>query len=110
MILVCNKLLKNTKIAAITLYPFVLLQKKELRNDKILINHETIHLRQQVETLVFFFYLIYVGEYYIRLWKLRNPYLAYKMISFEQEAYDNEANPEYLQHRKMWSFTKYWKK
>lgn len=52
MIIVCQRLLKNTKISGITLFPFILLRKKELRRNQILINHEKIHLRQQLELLI----------------------------------------------------------
>jgi len=110
MIVTCRRLLKNTKINAITLYPFILLQKKDLKENKVLINHEKIHIRQQIELLVVFFYILYVSEYFIRWVQLQNRQKAYRAISFEREAYDHEDNMEYLSQRKYWSFTKYWKK
>ena len=107
MILVCRQLLKNTKISGITLYPFILLKKKEDLQNRILINHERIHLRQQVELLVVFFYIWYVIEYYYWVIKLKDHYLAYKSISFEREAYAMENDLNYLEQRKVWSFLKY---
>ena len=107
MIIVCQNLLKNTKINGITLLPFILLKKPQDKNNKILINHEKIHLRQQVELLVVFFYLWYVIEYYYWYFRLRDGYLAYKYISFEREAYAMEDNLDYLKKRKQWSFWKY---
>ncbi|MDQ0478124.1 hypothetical protein QF004_002665 [Chryseobacterium sp. MDT2-18] len=107
MIVICQRLLKNTKISGITLFPFIILRKPEYRHDPILINHEKIHLRQQLELLIIFFYLWYVMEYYYRLFKLKNRDLAYRSISFEREAYAMEANPDYLENRKHWSFWKY---
>ena len=109
MILVCNSLLKNTKINGITLFPFIILKNSEDRNNQILLNHERIHLRQQAEMLIIFFYLWYVLEYYYLLIKFRNPYQAYQNISFEREAYGNENNLNYLKTRKFWNFTKYLK-
>jgi hypothetical protein len=67
-----------------------LLKKPQDKNNKILINHEKIHLRQQVELLVIFFYLWYVIEYYYWYFRLNDSFLAYKYISFEREAYAME--------------------
>ena len=107
MIIVCQKLLKNTKINGITLYPFILLKKKHFKDDKVLINHEKIHLRQQLELLIIFFYLWYIIEYYYWYFKLKNSFMAYKYISFEREAYAMEDDLNYLETRKTWSFWKY---
>ncbi|MGA9212883.1 hypothetical protein [Kaistella sp.] len=106
MIIVCQRLLKNTKISAITLFPLIILRKQELRQNKILINHEKIHLRQQLELLIIFFYLWYVIEYYYWFFKLKNHHLAYQSISFEMEAYAMENDLNYLEKRKFWSFWK----
>lgn len=62
-------------------------------------NHERIHLRQQLELLVLGFYLLYLGEFFIRLLLTRSPYLAYRSISFEQEAYEYDKNMNYLRER-----------
>lgn len=107
MIIICQRLLKNTKISGITLFPFILLRKKELRHNPILINHEKIHLRQQLELLIIPFYIWYLSEYYIKYLKYKNPDLAYRNISFEKEAYDNDQNLDYLKNRKWWSFISY---
>lgn len=107
MIIIAQKLLKNTKINGITLFPFILLRHRSLKHHPILINHEKIHLRQQIELLIIFFYLWYVIEYYYWFFKLKNSFLAYKRISFEREAYAMEADLDYLKHRKCWSFWKY---
>lgn len=107
IIIVCQRLLKNTKISGITLFPFILLRKKEYRQNKILINHEKIHIRQQMELLIIPFYIWYLSEYYIKYLKYKNPESAYRNISFEREAYDNDQNLNYLKKRKFWSFIKY---
>lgn len=107
MIIVCQLLLKNTKISGITLFPFILLKRTEDVQNEILINHEKIHLRQQAELLVIFFYMWYVLEYYFLLFRLKDSFLAYKSISFEREAYAMEHDLNYLETRKLWSFWKY---
>lgn len=89
------------------MFPFILLRKKELRHNPILINHEKIHLRQQLEFLILPFYIWYLSEYYIKYLKYKNPDLAYRNISFEREAYDNDQNLDYLKKRKIWSFISY---
>ena len=107
MILIWQRLLKNTKISGITLFPFIILRKPEARADVILLNHEKIHLRQQAELLVIFFYMWYVIEYYYWVFKLKDKFLAYKSISFEREAYAMENDLDYLKTRKFWAFRKY---
>lgn len=107
MIIVCQKLLKNTKINGITLYPFILLRKPHDRENPVLINHEKIHLRQQLELLIIPFYLWYTLEYLYWFLRLKNSFLAYKYISFEREAYAMEDDPDYLSERKLFSFWKY---
>lgn len=49
-------------------------------------NHEKIHIYQQLELLIIFFYLWYVVEYYYWYIKLKDKNLAYN-ICFEREAY-----------------------
>jgi len=107
MIIVCQFLLKNTKISGITLFPFIFLRHAGDRDNHVLINHERIHLRQQLEMLIVFFYLWYGMEYLYWLFKLKNAYLAYKNISFEREAYAMEGDLGYLRKRKFLSFWKY---
>lgn len=107
IIIVCQRLLKNTKISGITLFPFILLRRNEYKHNKTLINHEKIHIRQQIELLIIPFYIWYLTEYYLKYLKYKNPQLAYRNISFEREAYDNDQNLNYLKQRKFWSFIHY---
>lgn len=107
MIIICQKPLKRLKINGIALFPFIFIRKFEDKQNNILINHEKIHLRQQLELLVIFFYIFYILEYYYWLLKLKNKDLAYRRISFEREAYSNESDLNYLKKRKFWSFWKY---
>lgn len=107
MIVLYLTLLKKMKINGITLFPFIILRDKNLRKDKVLMNHEKIHIYQQLELLIVFFYIWYVVEYYYWLWKLNDKHLAYHNICFEREAYAQEEDLNYLQKRKIWSFWKY---
>lgn len=107
MIVIASKYLVPKGYTAITLFPFIFIHDKRLKEDTALINHEKIHLRQQAELLVVFFYLWYIIEYLIKLFKYANHAKAYRNISFEREAYTNEANSNYLNNRALWSFIKF---
>lgn len=89
------------------LWPFIILQNKSFLSDTVFINHEKIHLRQQAEMLIVFFYVWYVFEFLLRWIQFKNRYQAYKNISFEREAYTNEKDLDYLKKRSFWGFTKY---
>jgi len=92
-------------VEGMALFPFILSKKKSPGGR--FINHECIHLKQQLEMGLVFFYIWYLVEYLLRLIVFRNHLLAYYNISFEREAYGNEANPEYLKNRRFWAFLKY---
>ena len=101
-------LLESTRIRGITLFPFIFLRQKEYLNDKVLINHELIHIRQQAELLVIPFYILYLTDYVIQLFRHDfNDRKAYRAISFEREAKKNEKDMDYLKNRKWFSFIKY---
>lgn len=106
MILVASKIFRKNFVA-MAVYPFILLKDKSLREDLRLLNHEKIHLRQQLDMLVFPFYIWYFSEYFIRLIQYKNGSEAYLNISFEREAYRNEGNPDYLKNRRWFGFLKY---
>ena len=107
MIVIASKYLVPKGYTAITLFPFIFLHDNKLKEDAILINHEQIHLRQQAELLIIFFYLWYAIEYVFRLLKCKNHGKAYHNISFEREAYTHETDSNYLKNRKLWSFIKF---
>ena len=91
----------------LSLWPFIIVKEPELIRDKVLINHERIHLRQQLEMLIIPFYLFYFLEWTIKcVWYL-NPYRAYRNLSFEREAYRHESDHDYLSRRGMFSFARY---
>lgn len=108
MPIVVSKYLIGRHFVGIALWPFIVIRDPRLKEDDVFINHEKIHLRQQLELGVFPFYFIYVLEYSIRLMQYRNAPLAYRNISFEREAYENEDNLYYLENRRFWCFIKYW--
>jgi hypothetical protein len=106
MILISKYLVPHGYVG-ITIFPFVFLKHKYLKTDAILVNHENIHLKQQLELLILPFYLWYGLEFLIRLFVYRNWIKAYQNISFEREANRNEKDLNYLKSRSFWSFLKY---
>ena len=91
-------------IYAITLWPFII-SREDMSED--VFNHESIHIAQQKELLVLFFYLLYGWDYFMGLIKYKDKEKAYYRIRFEQEAYENMYNQKYLTERKLYSWRKY---
>ena len=107
MIILVNRFLLRKNFLGLTLWPFVILKYKELRGDEVFLNHERIHLRQQLELLIIPFFIWYSIEFIIRLSVYKNRSKAYRNISFEREAYKNEKNLQYLNRRFFWRFLKF---
>lgn len=110
MILIVNKYLLGKSFKGISLWPFVVLRHKDAARDPVFINHERIHLKQQQELLVLPFYFLYLAEFGFRFLKYRNAFKAYRNISFEREAYNNEKDLTYCENRRLWGFTRYFSK
>jgi hypothetical protein len=87
----------RTKIQGIAIFPFIFLRSCVVPSPTLL-NHERIHLRQQLELFVLPFFVWYFIELIFK---------DYKQISFEKEAYKNQGDLQYLERRKAFSFAKY---
>ena len=107
MFLIVSKYLIPKGYRGLTLFPFVIIRDFLDRENKVLLNHEKIHIRQQIELLILPFFLLYFLEYLFRLIQYRNKSTAYRNISFEREAYANERNLDYLKTRPFWKFKNY---
>ena len=92
------------RVKAITLWPFIICRDK---GNPILIRHESIHIKQQAELFVIFFYILYLYDFVVGLITYRNSFAAYINIRFEQEAYNNQHDPNYLLTREPYSYRKY---
>ena len=104
-------IIKNSKVPkwasividvyAIALWPFVFIRDE---GNEVTINHEKIHLRQQVELLVVGFYILY-GFYWLKSFvKNRDKAQAYYDIPFEKEAYTMQKDMTYLDSRPRYSW------
>lgn len=120
---------KGYKVIAIL--PFIFARKSAKWLKDYVVNHETIHLRQQLEVLIasliiilamilifgiswwwmsaslLVYYAWYVAEWLIRWAVCHDRNLAYKNIAFEQEAYLNEHDMGYLKDRRLFAWVEY---
>ena len=108
MFLIINKFLIPKGYRGLTIFPLVFLKYNFDKSDKTLINHEKIHIRQQLELLLVLFYVLYVLHFLINIIKYKNHEQAYRNIIFEKEAYAAESDFEYLGRRKPWGFINFW--
>ncbi len=97
----------SKRFAGMAFWPFIFVKSRDYKTNLVFMNHERIHLRQQLELLVLPFYLWYGIEYLLRLLKYKDRHKAYRNIGFEREAYANEKNLCYHKKRKLWAFTAY---
>lgn len=91
---------KNRKVTAMALWPIIIFKDKISSIDPIVLNHEKIHHRQQLELLLIPYYIWYFTEYWWAMF--RNGFKhdkAYRAISFEKEAFAYEKDLTYLQNR-----------
>lgn len=126
-----NDLIPFKGFQAITILPFIFARNSAKWLKDYVLNHETIHLRQQLEVLIasaaviaalilifgwsWWWMLTSFGVYYawygiewlIRLAICHDTHLAYKNIAFEQEAYLNEYDMTYLKNRKLFAWVEY---
>jgi hypothetical protein len=91
-------------VQGMAIFPFIFVKYRGAKQDVVLINHEKIHLRQQLEMLILPFYICYIGNYLWNLILYKKHYEAYSNICFEREAYEYERDLDYLKKRKIWAF------
>lgn len=107
MFVIVAKYLIPKGYSGMALFPFILLKELRYVSNAVMLQHEKIHLRQQLEMLILPFFIWYGIEYFIRILQYKDKHLAYRNISFEREAYANESQKDFLQNRKFWNFIKY---
>lgn len=110
MKIIYNRFIPFRGFVAINLFGILFMrhdQKGKVYNFKRLINHESIHTAQMKEMLYIPFYIWYVIEFIIRLIIYLDAKKAYRRISFEVEAYEEEKNDDYLAKRRHFKFLSY---
>jgi hypothetical protein len=110
MFLIVAKYLLPKGFRGLTIYPFVIVCDVKDKGNKVFLNHESIHIKQQLEMLVLPFFVWYGLEFLVRLLHYKKWHLAYRNICFEREAYACEGDCNYLKNRAPWSFIRYLKR
>lgn len=106
MKIIKNRLIPPRGFTYVNLFG-VLFTRRDKKISDVSLNHELIHTEQMKEMLYVFFYAWYVVEWLVRLIILRDSHKSYRAISFEQEAYANQANLMYLEGRKRYRWLSY---
>lgn len=105
--IIYNNIIPFKGFAAINLFG-ILFVRNGVKVTDTLINHESIHTAQMKELGYIPFYLLYGIEYVYNLLKYKfDTNKAYRNISFEKEAYDNQKDLDYLKTRNHYT---QWKK
>lgn len=105
---IIGKLILGQPAMGIALFPVIIVRDLEALRNENLIRHETIHLRQYLETLFIGMFLIGILQnIYARFFLGKNSLDAYYYTSHEQEAHQNDEDVDYLKHRKWFSYYKY---
>jgi hypothetical protein len=109
MIVQSKIICKLIGVRGIVIFPFAIVNNKK---DKVLVNHELIHIEQAKELWVIGFYWLYF-KYYFRNRKIYKGhpsvkhFWAYRSIPFEKEAFASQSQLDYLQKRKPKAWKKY---
>lgn len=96
--------LGNDRFYAMAVFPLLISKIPRHKVDEVLINHEKIHFRQQIETLWIGFFVLYFAQFIWQRFKNKNSYDAYLAIPFEKEAYTFENDMQYLARRKWFAW------
>ena len=130
MMIVKNNVIPFWGFIAITLWPFIFVHRQtwtQFTNN--VLRHERIHGHQQVEMLLVgavfaailavlgckwwsllvlpLFFWLYGLEWLFGLFCYGNSTDAYRNISFEREAYDNDLDADYLKKRRPFASFRY---
>ncbi len=107
MFVIVSRYLIPKGFRGITLFPFIIVSENNLKQNPVMINHEKIHIRQQMELLILPFFIWYGIEFLMKWFLCKDKNVAYRTISFEKEAYENEKDLNYLKKRSFWKFLNY---
>lgn len=115
MKVIVNKFIPFQGYAYINLFGILFTRKKDLNLSDETINHESIHSLQGKYLLWIIFYLLYFIEWLFKIpvaffynpSKYGTLKYAYRSISFEQQAYYNQDNLDYLKTANPYEWIKY---
>lgn len=98
-----------TSLRAATILFLVFIKERQLadENKNNFVVHEVIHVRQTLEMLIIPFVFLYLYEFFSYLSYGVSARAAYRMISFEQEAFTFEDEKWYLEKRPLFAWTNF---
>ena len=104
MKIIYNKIIPFKGFSAMNFFG-ILFARKDAKISEKTINHERIHTEQYKELGFIGFLPIYLVEWFVKLfvYGFRSKE-AYKNISFEREAYENQGDFEYTKTRKRYTW------
>lgn len=105
MKIIYNKLIPFSGFCCINLFGVLFARKECNPLLEVTLNHEAIHAKQMKELFYIFFYLWYVIEWFVKLFKYGKK--SYYNISFEREAYKYEGYSGYLSVRSRYNWFKF---
>ena len=109
-----SSLCKHLGVKGLAIWPVVFVERSgrtaKRKKPNRIVRHERIHLAQQLECLILPFYILYGAEEIIRQLIYRQPLeSAYRDISFEKEAYQNEKFDSHNYFKKKRNRCEWWK-
>lgn len=99
MKIIYNNLIPVKGFRAMNLFGVIFARKEFKELSKRTLNHEAIHTAQMKEMGYIFFYLWYLVEWFVKLFRCGRKG-AYRNISFEREAYIYQCDYSYQNQRK----------
>lgn len=108
MKIIYNKYIPFGRFWATNLFGFVFCRVDKGKLTEKAKNHEYIHSLQQRELGYIGFMILYNLEWICRFAMCRNFMKAYRALTFEREAYDNEANLDYAAQRSTFAWWRYY--
>lgn len=102
MKIIYNSLIPFKGFSAINLFGVVFARNEYKELSQRILNHEAIHTAQMREMAYVFFYIWYLVEWLIKLFRYGRK--AYDNISFEREAYTYQFDYSYLKKRKRFAW------
>lgn len=100
MKIIYNSIIPFKGFLAINIFGILFVRGTDRDINDVVLNHERIHTAQMKELGYVLFYILYLLEWVVRLFKKGN---AYRNISFEREAYQHEKDLNYLSKRPKWA-------
>lgn len=104
MKIVYNNILPVKGFTAMNLFGVVFARNEYRPLNRRIQNHEAIHTAQMKEMMYILFYIWYLVEWLIKLFRYGRK--AYENISFERESYTYQYDYSYLKKRKKYHWIK----